>query len=129
MRSVACASIIIALLAIGCSENVPQRPLAGSVTYHNPQYGLIFSLPSGWRGFAVIRQQWEGETYLPAEDKDAVIARGPILVLRHPRWSAAEPHQDIPILVFTTAQWNADQQGEFSCFAGGFEDEISHNAQ
>jgi len=52
-----------------------------------------------------------------------------MITLRHPRWQASAPYQDIPILVFTPAQWDALHHGGLwpSLFAGGIMDEIWHN--
>jgi len=38
---------------------------------------------------------------------------GPIINIRNPRWTKANPYQDIPIMVFTIDQWNALQNDEF----------------
>ena len=38
---------------------------------------------------------------------------GPLLSIRHPQWTVAVPRQDIPIMVFTLAQWSALQQEQF----------------
>ena len=31
---------------------------------------------------------------------------GPIIFIRHPQWTARNPHLDIPIMVFTRSQWH-----------------------
>jgi hypothetical protein len=36
-----------------------------------------------------------------------------MISIRHPEWTAENPRQDIPIMIFTTAQWNSLQQGKF----------------
>jgi hypothetical protein len=89
----------------------------------------MFSLPASWRGYSVLVQQWEGQTYLPAADKSLVTEHGPFIVLRHPQWKASDPYQDIPILVFTRRQWEIHHQGKFSVGAGGVWMEIGHNSQ
>jgi hypothetical protein len=52
-----------------------------------------------------------------------------MITLRHPRWQSDAPFQDIPIVVFTRAQWDALNHGKFwpSLFAGGVMDELWHN--
>jgi len=45
---------------------------------------------------------------------------GPRLTLRNPRWSEEKPYQDIPILVFTPAQWRAVDSGEFNVSAAPY---------
>lgn len=115
----------VALLA-GCSgSKVPDAP----VLYRNAQYNLTFSLTTDWSGYSVLTQRWEGQAYLPAVDQSAVIESGPVIVLRHPRWSAGKRYQDIPVLVFTRNQWEAHDQGRFSIGAGGIEEEIAHNRE
>ena len=52
-----------------------------------------------------------------------------MITLRHPQWQVGAPYQDIPILVFTCAQWDALHHGEFwpSLFAGGVMGELWHS--
>lgn len=128
MKSLLCVPAISALLVSGCggvkvSDHTSDAPLI----YHNPQYDFTFSLPASWRGYSVSMQQWEGQTYSAAADKAEVTEHGPIIVLRHPQWRADDPWQDIPIMVYTRSQWEADKQGRFSIGAGGFDEEIGHN--
>ncbi len=54
-----------------------------------------------------------------------------MITLRHPQWQASARYQDIPILVFTRAQWDALHQGKLwpSLFAGGIMDELWHNRE
>ena len=76
-------------------------------------------------------QQWNGETYSPAGDETIVVGHGPMITLRHPHWKASAPYQDIPILVFTRAQWDALHQGKLwpALYAGGVIDEIWHSRE
>ena len=130
MKKLLYASTITALLATCCgSLNTPNHPSGLPLRYHNPQYGLGFSVPATWRGHSVLVQEWEGQTYSAAVDKVVVMERGPVIVLRHPQWKADAPYQDIPILVFTRSQWDALHLGKFwpSLYAGGAMDEIWHN--
>lgn len=120
--------VVIASLS-GCVSNDPDRASAAEVIYRSAQYGFTFSLPASWRGYSVSVQQWEGQTYLPYRDESVVTAKGPIIVLRHPEWKASDPHQDIPILVFTRRQWDAHHQGRFIVGAGGVWEEIGHNSK
>ena len=41
------------------------------------------------------------------------MGNGPILSIRHPRWTEKIPRQDIPIMVFTLEQWSSLEKGEF----------------
>jgi hypothetical protein len=105
----------------GCTT--VQRPDA-QLLYHNAKYDFTFSLPAGWRGYSVFFRQWESD-----EGEKTYLTHGPVIVLRHPQWKAADPFQDIPILVFTRSQWEAEIQGRFSIGAGGLDEEIAHNAR
>lgn len=86
------------------------------VIYKNTQYGFNFPLPISWEGYSIIVTQWEG--YTPGTQGDATVEKGPIISIRHPEWTSANPRQDIPIMVFTLAQWNTLQQGKFFIGAG-----------
>jgi hypothetical protein len=115
------------LVAGCCSPNSSKLSNDLPLRYHNAQYGFSFYLPASWRGYAVVVQQWEGQTYLAALDRTVVTERGPILVLRHPQWTASDPYQDIPILVFTRSQWETHHAGTVG--AGGVDEEIGHNSK
>lgn len=118
----------MAFLGAGCrSPNSSERSCDQPLCYHNAQYRFSFCLPASWRGYAVLVQQWEGQTYFAALDRTVVTERGPILVLRHPQWTASDPYQDIPILVFTRRQWETHHAGTVG--AGGVDEEISHNSK
>jgi len=81
------------------------------VIYTNTQYGFSFSLPLSWEGYQIIESKWEG--YAPGSQGDVTIEQGPIISIRHPEWTSANPRQDIPIMVFTLAQWDSLQQDKF----------------
>jgi len=71
------------------------------VGYVNKEYGFQLNLPQDWRGFSVIQEQWSGKALKRSIHDQA----GPQLRIRHPKYTAAEPHEDIPIMVFTRKQW------------------------
>ena len=121
-----CALTFTALLVAG-SVGLKLHSSHKPVLYHNAKYNLKFSLPASWRGYSVLVQQWEGQTYSPAADKIVVTEHGPLIVLRHPQWKPKDRYQDIPIVVFTRSQWQASRQGGFFIGAGGMEYEIGHN--
>jgi hypothetical protein len=75
---------------------------AKSIVYKNKRYRFRFSLPRSWKRYAIIVEQWHGSS-----DQ-----KGPEILIRHPLWTAANPHQDIQVLVFTLAQWELIDQGE-----------------
>jgi hypothetical protein len=107
----------------------PSNPSDARILYHNAEYDFTFTLPASWSDYSVLVQQWDGQSYLAATDKVVVTEHGPVIVLRHPQWTADGHYQDIPIQVFTRSQWEAHHLGKFSIGAGGFQDEIGHNSK
>jgi hypothetical protein len=83
-----------------------------SIEYRNTKYRFCVVLPISWRGFSIVQGQWEGHA-TGSDGADHVIQRGPIVSIRHPRWTSADPRQDIPIMVFTAAQWRSLQDDSF----------------
>ncbi|MEL7566564.1 MAG: LysM domain-containing protein [Dehalobacterium sp.] len=83
-------------------------PSVSPVVYRNYNYGFSFSLPESWRGYKIVASGWEG-----LDTSGRVVEAGPEIIIRHPLWTAENPRQDIPIMIFTINQWNALQQGEF----------------
>jgi hypothetical protein len=79
------------------------------IIYTNTQYGFSFSLPLSWEGYSIIISNWEGNS----PGSNAVIEQGPVVSIRHPKWTSTNPRQDIPIMVFTLAQWDSLQQDKF----------------
>ena len=88
---------------------------AAAVEYRNTDYGFTFSLPESWQGYSLVTEQWEGfpnNTNGPNQG-DAPV-HGPEILIRHPEWTASNPRQNIPIMVFTLAQWALVQQEKLS---------------
>ncbi len=85
--------------------------IAAAPTYTNTDYGFNFSLPDAWRGYSVVTNTWSG--YVPGATGDTVTEQGPLISLRHPKWTGETPRQDIPIMIFTTPQWDSLQQEKF----------------
>jgi H+/gluconate symporter-like permease len=83
------------------------------VVYKNDQYGFQFSLPKSWQGYSVLTDKWQGIA-LTGSQSGKVVETGPIISLRHPKWTTQIPRQDIPIMVFTLAQWNLVQKEQIS---------------
>jgi hypothetical protein len=81
------------------------------VAYKNTYYGFLFCLPESWMGYSIVEQEWKGTS------GGNTVASGPELLIRNPAWTAANPRQDIPIMVFTLSQWNALQNGDFAVSA------------
>lgn len=85
-------------------QPVPPRTVP-SIEYRNPQYGFCFSLPQDWKGYSILVDEWHGFRDTPQSAVE--VARGPIITIRHPKWTPENPRQDIPIMVFTQPQWGA----------------------
>jgi hypothetical protein len=79
---------------------------ASQVVYRNKEYGFCFDLPASWVGYKVVEQKWEG-----GGPNGGSVQSGPKLLFRSPRWTEDAPREDIPILVFTLAQWKLVNQG------------------
>jgi len=79
------------------------------IEYRNTQYGFSFSLPESWKGYSIVEDKWEGS----ALGGDVTVEQGPIILIRHPQWTLANPRQDIPIMIFSLNQWGSLQLGKF----------------
>jgi hypothetical protein len=111
----------------GTSDN-SQSP-SDSIVYENKDYGFDFTLPASWKGYTIITDTWQGN---PADETSSEnnSFTGPKISIRHPLWTDAEPRQDIPILIFTTDQWNAMQQDKFHIGAAPINpSELGHNSK
>lgn len=81
-----------------------------SILYENTLYGFRFSLPESWKGYTIITDQWEGYSL---QEEQKITESGPMISIRHSQWTSENPRQDIPIMIFTLAQWNALRQDDF----------------
>jgi hypothetical protein len=77
-------------------SNPPAPPSVGLV-YTNRDYGFSLGLPESWKGYTVI--------VAPFKSFDGGTTFGQTVTLRNPNWTAAAPTMDIPIQIFTVAQW------------------------
>jgi hypothetical protein len=103
-------------------------PTGSTIEYRNTQYGFSFSLPASWRGFSIVTDQWQGFIYGPQGDELA--QQSPLISIRHPLWTSVHPRQDIPVMVFTLAQWDSLQRDEFHIGAAPIgPSELGRNAQ
>jgi hypothetical protein len=100
----------VALMKKPTPVNPPVTTPAASVTYINDQYGFSIALPDSWKGYTIITSEWEGRDV----NTGAVTDHGPILTLRHPDWTVANPREDMPIMVFTPSQWTLIQNETMS---------------
>jgi hypothetical protein len=88
---------------------------ATSIEYRNTDYGFTFSLPESWKGYSIMTQQWEGfPNNANGAASDDTPVYGPEILIVHPLWTVEHPRQDIPIMVFTLAQWDQVQQAELT---------------
>lgn len=95
-----------------------------TITYNNTDYGFTFSLPSSWQGYSVVKNTWEGNSLVTGGKKQT----GPKLLIRNPNWTQALPYEDIPVLVFTQAQWASYIKEEFAVSAAPIAaSELGHN--
>jgi hypothetical protein len=90
----------------------PAQQAGPGVEYKNKQYEFCFSLPASWKSYSIVTDQWRG-TAVNGPHPGQVIARGPIISIRHPLWTAQNPRQDIPIMVFTLKQWKSLEKEDF----------------
>lgn len=82
-----------------------------TILYKNTEYGYTFLLPISWKDYQIVSSSWEGATIENQTSK--TVESGPIFSIRHPEWTAENPRQDIPIMIFTLDQWRWLQQGKF----------------
>ena len=80
------------------------------ILYENKEYGFTFSLPKSWEGYQIVNDSWKGNLVDQQQNK---MVDGPILSIRHPKWTEKTPRQDIPIMVFTLEQWSSLEKEEF----------------
>lgn len=100
----------------------------GSIIYDNKEYGFTFSLPLSWKGYKIITDKWQGMAF--ATNGEKPVETGPLLYIRHPKWTKKIPRQDIPIMIFTIEQWNKMQQDKFHIGAAPINpSELSRNTE
>jgi hypothetical protein len=76
--------------------------LSFSAAYENLLYGLRVQLPSSWIGFTVDIRTWNATGVV----NSANVGSGPEIHIVHPLSTTARPRQDIPVMVFTFAEWD-----------------------
>lgn len=77
------------------------RPSPTQAVYYDTQYGFEIDLPQSWVGYSTLNSQWEGRDVATGK----VTQTGPLITLRHPQWTSSAPREDMPVMVFTLAQW------------------------
>jgi hypothetical protein len=99
---------ILALSIFGWAQSAPStspKHQTGTIKYTNRKYGFSLVLPESWKGFRVFWSDWQGDV-LVGNAEAARVLRGPTLKIRHPNWTQQNPHEDLPIMIFTVDQWN-----------------------
>jgi hypothetical protein len=131
-------ALLAAVIAVSSMHSVPLRLIAdpqheagtqapaplAPVEYVNAKYRFRFHLPPTWKGYIILTRDWEGGE----PGKDGVIERGPVIVIRHPEWTASNPREDIPIMVFSRAQWKSVEEDNLIVSAAPIgPSELGHN--
>ena len=109
--------IILAVLGVFAYQNF-NKPINNppvdstkiSPVYTDNQYGFSIALPNSWVGYTILNSQWEGRDIATG----TVTEHGPEITLRHPLWTEANPREDMPVMVFTTAQWAIVNSGKIA---------------
>ena len=94
--------------------NNSPAPVDTSVIYTNADYGFTFTLPDDWSGYSIVQNTWTGNPLVP---NITVNETGPKLLIRNPKWTSAVHYEDIPIMVFTLAQWKSYVAEDFAVSA------------
>jgi hypothetical protein len=98
------------------------------LTYQNAEYGFTFSLPATWKGYTIVNSKWEGT--IQDSTGNNLAKTGPELLIRHPKWTEKNPWQDIPIMIFTPAQWTDVQADKLHIGAAPINPtELGHNSK
>lgn len=73
-----------------------------TLNYTNTEYGFSIALPTTWKGYSIVTEKWNGQVLDGKATTDKSIKlEGPKILIRHPLWTAANPRQDIPVMIFT----------------------------
>jgi hypothetical protein len=87
--------------------------MGDTILYRNSDYRFTFALPKSWKGYTIISEEWQGRS-IEGSTSGQITETGPKLLIRHPEWTKENPMEDIPIMVFTQAQWEKVQQEKIS---------------
>jgi len=97
------------------------------LVYKNNNYGFNFLLPLSWQGYSVITESWTGNLVDSTSTQEF---KGPEILIRNPLWTTKTPYQDIPVMIFTPAQWDLVQQEKLSLGAAPIgPSELGRNAK
>jgi hypothetical protein len=123
VRALPVVAMSVMILADGARPQT--QAAAPSIEYVNPQYDFCFSLPATWKGYSILNSEWEGGA--PGGQSSE---KGPLIRIRSPKWTEDDPHEDIPIMVFTPAQWRLVKKDELTVSAAPVGPmELGHNSR
>lgn len=98
-----------------------------NIEYKNTQYSFIVSLPLSWKNYSIVTDNWEGNLLSTTTNKTV---KGPKIIVRSPLWTVENPRQDIPVMIFTLAEWDLIQQEKMSVSAAPIKpSELGRNAK
>ena len=114
--------LLLPVLLAGCEQlpetspsetptSLPTEQPEDLVESRNTELGFSFSLPVSWDGFSIRNSNWEG--LMSGDLGDEIVEQGPIVSIVHPKSTAQQPRQEIPLMVFTIEQWDQMQRGEW----------------
>lgn len=92
------------------NDNSSEQQEKKTINYKNIDYGFIFNLPDSWDNYSIIKENWIGNHFNSEDNQSDKTVTGPMINIRHPQWTKESPRQDIPIMIFTTEQWNLLEQ-------------------
>jgi hypothetical protein len=95
--------------AVQGQASKPATRATETIKYRNKKYGFAFSLPATWRGYSVVEDTWESAA--------GATSKGPLITLKNPQSTSDKKYQDIYIMVFSPAQWDSLQRGDFGVSA------------
>ena len=101
------------LKVAGVTLSEVPNPNTAPVTYKNNDYGFTFTLPADWDGYTIVKNTWNGNNLVATTTKQT----GVTLLIRNPKWTSATHYEDIPVMVFTIAQWNSYAAGNYAVSA------------
>lgn len=82
-----------------------KSPRLHGVVYTNKEYGFRVDLPASWKGYRIEVKEWNADCDTCDPKTAPKPQKGPIISIVHPLSTKENPRQDIPIMVFTLAQW------------------------
>jgi hypothetical protein len=103
--------------AAAAVQTRPQSPQTDSkhpsttkaIKHVSKKYGFTFSLPATWKGCSAFEGTWDSAAGDPHQ--------GPSVTLINPQSTSEKGYQDIYIMVFSHAQWESLQGGDFAVSA------------